>query len=220
MDIYASMNPAKEVGGDFYDFFLLDEDHVCVVIADVSGKGVPAALFMVIAKTLIKNQMQTGCAVNEALSIVNNQLADTDEESFFVTAWVAVIDLRTGETEYCDAGHETALLIHEKGNVEEIRPRKKHPPLAAMEGIKYTKNNFVMKPGDKLFIYTDGVPEATNASDSMYGMKRLETTLASHANDNLRDLFKSIRFDVDSFVGSAPQFDDLTMLGFCYFGKE
>lgn len=214
MDIFASMDPAKEVGGDFYDFFMVDENHIGLVMADVSGKGVPAALFMVIAKTLIKNNMQMNKAVETVLTDSNNQLAENNDELLFVTAWVAVVDLRTGEAAYSDAGHEFALVAHPDGSVEEIHPAKKKMPLAAMEGMTYLRDSFNLNYGDKLFLYTDGVPEATNASDEQYGMERLKKVLGEHATDLPKDILAAVRADVDAFVGDAPQFDDLTMLAF------
>ena len=212
VEIYASMDPAKEVGGDFYDFFMIDENHLCIVIADVSGKGVPAALFMVVAKTLIKNHMQSGETISKALTETNNQLSENNDEMLFVTAWLGVLDLTTREVEYCDAGHEAALLIHENGTVETIKAKKKYPPLATMEGTKYATSTFSMVPGDKLFIYTDGVPEATDKNDKLYGMSRLKNLLESTQAENPKTLLSLVRSDVDKFVGDAPQFDDLTML--------
>ena len=214
IDIYASMDPAKEVGGDFYDMFMIDENHLAVVIADVSGKGVPAALFMVIAKTLLKNHLQAMESVDEVLNNTNSQLTENNDEMLFVTAWVAVIDLRTGYIEYSDAGHEIGLILHEDGEVEEIKPMKKKPPLATVEGIRYQKNSFTLHKGERLFIYTDGVPEATNAAGELYGMKRLEDLLAKHTNAKPNEILVKVREDVDAFVGDAPQFDDLTMLAF------
>ena len=214
MDIYASMDPAKEVGGDFYDFFMVDEDHIGLVMADVSGKGVPAALFMVIAKTLIKNNMQMDKSVEDVLTDSNNQLAENNEELLFVTAWVAVVSLTTGEVEYSDAGHEFALVVHPDGSVDEIQPAKKRMPLAAMEGLNYLRDGFQLNLGDKLFLYTDGVPEATNSENEQYGMERLKDILSNHYADSPEDILSAVRADVDSFVGDAPQFDDLTMMAF------
>jgi sigma-B regulation protein RsbU (phosphoserine phosphatase) len=179
-----------------------------------SSKGVPAALFMVIAKTLIKNNMQMDKSVEEALTDSNTQLSENNEELLFVTAWVSVVDLNTGAVEYSDAGHEFALVAHPNGTVEEIRPAKKKMPLAAMEGMTYLRDSFELEVGDKLFLYTDGVPEATNASEEMYGMERLKKVLGEHALDKPADILKAVRKDVDAFVGDAPQFDDLTMLAF------
>ncbi|MBR4719186.1 MAG: SpoIIE family protein phosphatase [Lachnospiraceae bacterium] len=211
-DLYAKMDPAKEVGGDFYDFFFVDDDHLALVMADVSGKGVPAALFMVIAKTLIKNHAQAGEKVEDVFMNSNNQLCEGNGEELFVTAWLGIIDLKTGNMKFCDAGHENPYIIHEDGSVDVIKPEKKKPPLAAMEGIRYVSHEVVLKKGDCLFTYTDGVPEATNANDELYGTDRLEKVLMDNANDDPETLLTHVRENVDSFVAEAPQFDDLTML--------
>ncbi len=213
-DLYATMEPAKEVGGDFYDFFLIDDSHLGLVIADVSGKGVPAALFMVIAKTLIKNHAQEGESVDDVLAISNNQLCEGNGEEMFVTAWIGVIDLKTGVMRYCDAGHENPYIIHSDNTVEMLVPPKKRPPLAAMEGMKYIPNETTLRKGDSLYLYTDGVPEATNTDNELYGTDRLMRVLEEKGNEELSALLHDIRKDVDEFVGDAPQFDDITMLAF------
>ncbi len=214
MDIFASMDPAKEVGGDFYDLFMVDDDHLAVVMADVSGKGVPAALFMVIAKTLIKNHLQNKEPVNEALINANNQLCEGNDEGYFVTTWAAVVDLKTGDVEFADAGHELPLVIHPDGSVEGFKPTKKRPPLATMEDLQFLLDRFNLAPGDKLFLYTDGVPEATNAENELYGMDRLKAVLEKNCKATPKEILVAVRADVDAFVGDAPQFDDLTMLAF------
>ena len=214
MDIFASMDPAKEVGGDFYDLFMVDDDHLAVVMADVSGKGVPAALFMVIAKTLIKNHLQNKEPVNEALINANNQLCEGNDEGYFVTTWAAVVDLKTGDVEFADAGHELPLVIHTDGSVEGFKPTKKRPPLATMEDLQFLLDRFNLAPGDKLFLYTDGVPEATNAENELYGMDRLKAVLEKNCKATPKEILVAVRADVDAFVGDAPQFDDLTMLAF------
>lgn len=213
-ELYAKMDPAKEVGGDFYDFFMVDDDHIALVIADVSGKGVPAALFMVIAKTLIKNHAKAGQKVEEVFMASNDQLCEGNGEELFVTAWIGVIDLRTGAMTYCDAGHENPYIIHADGSLDMLKPPKKKPPLAAMEGIIYTVNETVLNKGDCIFLYTDGVPEATNANDELYGIERLEKILKDKSSDDTETLLKDVRANVDEFVADAPQFDDLTMLAF------
>ncbi|MCR5178872.1 MAG: PP2C family protein-serine/threonine phosphatase [Lachnospiraceae bacterium] len=215
MDLFAIMDPAKEVGGDFYDFFMLDENRIVLVMADVSGKGVPAALFMVIAKTLIKNRMIAGESVEKALSAVNNQLGENNDEMLFVTAWACVIDMTNGHAEYSDAGHETAYVKHLDGSVVPIKPAKKYPPLAALDDIEYVKEEFDLGVGDILFLYTDGVPEATNTEEEMYGTGRLEAFLGGDKSASMKDLLEGMHKDVDLFVGEADQFDDLTILGFC-----
>ena len=213
-DIYAKMDPAKEVGGDFYDFFMVDDDHIALVIADVSGKGVPAALFMVVSKILIKNHAKAGKSVEDIFMSTNDQLCEGNSEEMFVTAWIGIIDLNTGVMKYCDAGHEYPYIIHEDGGVDMLKPVKKKPPLAAMGGIKYIMSETTLKKGDCILLYTDGVPEATNASDELYGVERLEKILKEKGADDPEALLKDIRADVDGFVSDAPQFDDLTMLAF------
>ena len=211
--LFASMDPAKEVGGDFYDFFFVDPDHLAVVIADVSGKGVPAALFMVIAKTLLKNHGQDGASPEMALFHTNNQLCEGNGGELFVTAWLGILDIRTGILSFSEAGHETPILLHADGTLEELKPKRKKPPLATLEGLKYLPNTIQLHKGDCLFLYTDGVPEATNAQEEMYGMERMEQFLRKHYADEPAALLHAVRQDVDQFVGDAPQFDDLTMLG-------
>ncbi len=211
-DLYAKMDPAKEVGGDFYDFFFVDNDHIAIVIADVSGKGIPAALFMVIAKTLIKNHAQAGEEAARIFMNSNDQLCEGNGEELFVTAWIGIIDLKTGVMSFCDAGHENPYILHKDGSVELLTPVKKKPPLAAMEGMTYLANEVTLEPGDLVFLYTDGVPEATNAGNDMYTTQRLEELLKEHYEEDPETLLSSVRADVDDFVAGAPQFDDLTML--------
>ncbi|HCM92978.1 MAG TPA: hypothetical protein DIS78_10485 [Lachnospiraceae bacterium] len=213
-ELYAKMDPAKEVGGDFYDFFMVDDDHIALVIADVSGKGVPAALFMVIAKTLIKNYSKSGTSVEDIFIKTSDQLCEGNGEGLFVTAWIGIIDLNTGVMTYCDAGHEYPYVIHADGSIEILKPQKKKLPLAAMAGIQYISNEITLKKGDCLLLYTDGVLEATDADNRLYGPERLEAVLSDKWTDDTKTLLKDIRADVDDFVAGAPQFDDLTMLAF------
>lgn len=218
LSIFASMTPAKEVGGDFYDLFLIDDHHVALVIADVSGKGVPAALFMVIAKTLIKNRLQTGESPAEALSIVNNQLCEGNESQFFVTVWCAVIDLETGDGFEVNAGHEYPAVRRDNGEYALIKT-KHMPAVAFMEGLKYRQTPLHLDPGDSIFVYTDGVPEATNANNELFGNDRLLDALNRNPAATPAELLPSVKKEIDEFVGDAPQFDDITMLGFVYHGK-
>ena len=215
-DIYATMNPAKEVGGDFYDFFLVDDDHLAVVIADVSGKGVPAALFMVIAKTLIKDHAQQGTQPEEVFTEVNRLLCEANDEGMFVTAWMGVLELSTGHLAYVNAGHNPPLLRH-GGKYEFLRTRSGFI-LAGMEGMRYRPASLELSPGDAVYLYTDGVTEATNENRQLYGDQRLYDTLNAHADSGPETLLKIVKDDVDAFVGDTPQFDDITMLGLCYLG--
>lgn len=218
-DIFATMNPAKEVGGDFYDFFLVDGEHIAIVMADVSGKGVPAALFMVIAKTLIKNRTQMGGTPAEILADVNEQLCEGNEAGLFVTVWLAIIEIATGKGIAANAGHEYPALKRKDGSFELLKNRNS-PAVAIMEGIQYREREFELKTGDRLFLYTDGVPEATNTENELYGTDRMIETLNRDTGRPLPQVLQMLKEDIDSFVGEAPQFDDVTMLVFDYYGPK
>ena len=214
-DIYATMDPAKEVGGDFYDFFLVDDDHLAVVVADVSGKGVPAALFMVIAKTLIKNHAQNRETPAEVFTHTNAQLCEGNDAGLFVTAWMAVLEISTGKLTYVNAGHNPPLLQRAGGSYEWLKSRPGFV-LAGMEGMRYRENEMELHPGDRLFLYTDGVTEATDANKELYGDDRLQAALDRQGNVPVRQLLTGIKESIDAFVGDAEQFDDITMLGLEY----
>lgn len=218
-DIYATMTPAKEVGGDFYDFFLIDDDHLAVVIADVSGKGVPAALFMVIAKTLIKNHAQNKETLAEVFTNTNEQLCENNKEGMFVTGWMGVLTISTGKFEYVNAGHNPPLLKKVNGEFEYLKSRAGFV-LAGMEGVRYRQSELQLEVGDVLYLYTDGVTEATNARNELYGETRLKAILNSHTNDVPNGILSAVKQDIDLFVDEAPQFDDITMLCLKYTGKE
>ncbi len=217
-DIHATMNPAKEVGGDFYDFFLIDDDHLAMVIADVSGKGVPAALFMVIAKTLIKNHAQTGASPAKAFERTNAQLCEGNEAGLFVTAWMGVLEISTGNLKYVNAGHNPPLIKRD-GKYEYLKGRHGFI-LAGMEDMHYRESSIDLAPGDVLFLYTDGVTEATNLDNELYGEDRLKNILNCQSASSSSELLKAVKQDVDLFVGEADQFDDITMLGLCYIGND
>ena len=217
-DIYATMTPAKEVGGDFYDFFLVDDDHLAMVMADVSGKGVPAALFMVIAKTLIKNRTQMGGSPAEILGYVNEQLCEGNEAELFVTVWLAVLEISTGKGMAANAGHEHPVIRRGDGSFELIKYRHS-PAVATMEGIKFREHEFEMHPGDCLYVYTDGVPEATNSEDELFGCDRMLDALNQKPQASTQELLFGVKEKIDAFVGEAPQFDDITMLCLDYYGK-
>jgi sigma-B regulation protein RsbU (phosphoserine phosphatase) len=220
-DIYATMNPAKEVGGDFYDFFLVDDNHIAMVMADVSGKGVPAALFMVIAKTLIKNRTLMGGTPSEILENVNNQLCEGNQAELFVTVWMAILDISTGKGIAANAGHEHPVIkrvTNGDGKYEYVKYRHS-PAVATMEGLKFRQHEFEMNPGDVLYVYTDGVLEATNADNELYGEERLLNVLNGNSDKSIEEILHEVKADVDKFVGNAPQFDDITMLGFEYYGN-
>ena len=216
-DIYATMDPAKEVGGDFYDFFLVDDDHLAVVIADVSGKGVPAALFMVIAKTLIKNHAQNKETPGDVFTQTNGQLCEGNDAGLFVTAWMGILEISTGKFTYVNAGHNPPLLKRAGGPFEWLKSRPGFV-LAGMEGVRYRENTLQLEPGDRLYLYTDGVTEATNGAQELYGEDRLQAALNEAPDLPVEELLPRIKNSIDTFVGDADQFDDITMLGLSYKG--
>lgn len=217
-EIAALMQPAKEVGGDFYDFFFVDENHLAIVMADVSGKGVPAALFMVIGKTLIKDHTQPGRNLGEVFGEVNNILCASNSENLFITAFVGVLDLTTGEFPYVNAGHELPFICHE-GSFEAHRIEPGFV-LAGLEDMRYQAGCFMLAEGDKLFQYTDGVTEATNAGNHLYGMQRLYDILNRNSDGSPEEILRAVKKDIDEFVGDAPQFDDITMLCLTFKKKK
>ncbi|MBI4858349.1 MAG: PP2C family protein-serine/threonine phosphatase [Acetobacterium woodii] len=212
-DIYATMQPAKEVGGDFYDFFTIDDDHLAVVIADVSGKGVPAALFMVVAKTLIKNHTQAGLAPVEVFTLVNAQLCENNDVGMFVTAFMGVFEISTHQFTCVNAGHNPPLLKRSAGGFEYLKLHTGFV-LGGMEEIKYQQLEMQLANDDELYLYTDGVTEATNANDELYGEDRLFSVLNRNAELKPEALLSIIKKDIDNFVNGAPQFDDITMVAF------
>ena len=217
-DIYAMMDPAREVGGDFYDFFLVDPDHLAVVIADVSGKGVPAALFMVIARTLIKNHAQGGESPKDVFAQVNEQLCEGNDAGLFVTAWMGILEISTGQFVYANAGHNPPLLRRAGERFEWLRS---HPGfvLAGMEGSRYQEYALTLAPGDTLYLYTDGVTEAVNAGQELFGEERLQEALNEEPGLPVRRLLPRIRGCIDAFAGEEEQVDDITMLGLYYAQK-
>jgi len=216
-DIYATMKTAKEVGGDFYDFFLIDNTHLGLVMADVSGKGVPASLFMVIAKTLIKNHAQLGKNAAETFTAVNEQLCEGNEAGMFVTAWLGILDIAAGRLVYANAGHNPPALRRGAGNYEYLQCRPGFV-LAGMEGITYRQAELDLQPGDRLYLYTDGVTEATSGTEELFGEARLLETLNGSDGLPLTQVLERVQRDVEAFVGGAPQFDDITMLLLEYRG--
>ncbi len=217
-DVYAMNIPAKEVGGDFYDFFLIDENHLAIVIADVSGKGVPAALFMVIAKTMIKNHAQLGKSPAEVFTTVNNQLYEGNDENMFVTAWMGILEVETGKFTYVNAGHNPPLLKH-AGNDYNWLKSKPGFVLAGMENINYYQNEIDLEPGDRVYLYTDGVTEAINHDDELFGDLRLLQVMNNKNDPNLTELLSYVKEEIDIFAGNKEQFDDITMLVMEYKDK-
>ena len=220
-DIFASMDPAKEVGGDFYDFFMIDDDHLAMVIADVSGKGVPAALFMMSSKILINDHAIMGGNPGEILDRVNKQVFAMNKANMFVTVWLGILEISTGKLTSASAGHEYPM-ININGRYELLKD-KHGMPVGAMKMSKYHTKlcEIQLKKGDSIFVYTDGVAEATNANNELFGTERTLDALNAIPKDAAQqDVLKGVRAAVDAFVKEAPQFDDLTMLGLRYFGPE
>ncbi|MCD7829624.1 MAG: SpoIIE family protein phosphatase [Clostridiales bacterium] len=218
-DIYATMEPAKEVGGDFYDFFLVDADHLAVVVADVSGKGVPAALFMVIAKTLIKNHAQNREKLEDVFTHTNEQLCEGNDAGLFVTAWIGLLEISTGAFTYVNAGHNPPLLKRVDGNYEWMKARSGFV-LAGMEGARYHELTDHLDPGDKLFLYTDGVTEAANSAEELFGSERLQAALNQRIDLPPQKLLTELKQSIDDFAGDAEQFDDITMVSLEYKGAR
>ena len=218
-DISAMMLPAKEVGGDFYDFFMVDDDHLALVTADVSGKGVPAALFMMISKTLIKNETMHGRAPAEVLRVVNEQLGENNKEGMFVTVWLGVLELSTGKLRYADAGHEKLLLCRD-GNWSYVEKKRRSaaiamlPPeiLETLPESPFVDGELQLSPGDVIFQYTDGVTEATNAQEELFGEARLLDAMNRAPSRKPMEILPWLHGEIDAFVRETPQFDDITML--------
>lgn len=217
-DVYAVMDPAKEVGGDFYDFFLIDKNHLALVIADVSGKGIPAALFMMVSKILIQNYVKSGMNPAEVLGTVNKQICANNREEMFVTVWLGVLDLTTGDLVAANAGHEYPALLEADGQFELIKDKHGFV-VGGVDDVVYKEYEMKLTPGSKLFLYTDGVPEAMNEDQDMFGTERMLEALNKDKGAGPEELLHNVRAAVDSFVGDAEQFDDLTMLCVEYKGK-
>ena len=210
-DIYALMDPAREVGGDFYDFFLIDKDHLAMVIADVSGKGIPAALFMMMSKILVKNYVTTGSSPAEALAAVNNTICQNNTNDMFVTIWLGILTISTGKIIAANAGHEYPILQRAGGQFEVIKDKHGFV-VGSMPNLKYSEYEIDFHTGDTLFVYTDGLPESTNSANEQFGLDRILEVLNSEPDGEVEDLFVSMGVAVAEFVQDAEQFDDLTML--------
>ena len=216
-DIFASMYPAKEVGGDFYDFFFIDDDHITLVIADVSGKGVPAALFMMSSKMLIKSYSLFNGTPAEILGAVNDRICENNADNMFVTVWLGILEISTGKLTCCNAGHEDPVIRRADGKFELLKD--KHGLFVGVMPEKYNEYEIKLEKGDIVFVYTDGLPEATNSELKMFRTERMVEALNSAPDGTLSELLQTVKSRVDEFVGEAPQFDDLTMLAIKYFGK-
>ncbi|WP_300565784.1 PP2C family protein-serine/threonine phosphatase [uncultured Acetatifactor sp.] len=217
-DIFATMNPAKEVGGDFYDFFLTDSDHLALVVADVSGKGIPAALFMVISKTLIKNQAQMGDSPAQILQAVNDQLCENNEAEMFVTVWLGILEISTGKLTAVNAGHEYPIMKKDGGEYEMLDDPHGFV-MGVMPGMQYQEYEIWMHKGDSIYVYSDGAPDAVNAEEEQFERERLLASLNRVPGASPSELLGQVKGDIDRFVGEAAQFDDITMLCVRYCGS-
>ena len=218
-DIYASMDPAKEVGGDFYDYFFVDDDHLCVLIADVSGKGVPAALFMMASKIILQSTAMMGKSPKEILARTNKALCSNNEAEMFVTVWLGILETSTGKMTAANAGHEYPVLKKPDGGFELLKDKHGFV-LGGMEGVRFSEYELTLEKGSKIFVYTDGVPEATNADEEMFGTERMVEALNRDPDASPQGVLKNVREAVDGFVKEAEQFDDLTMLCLEYYGQD
>ncbi len=216
--VYALMDPAREVGGDFYDFFLIDEDHLCLVIADVSGKGIPASLFMMASKIVISNNAMSGKTPAQILTDTNAAICSNNHAEMFVTVWLGILELSTGHLTAANAGHEYPVIKRPSGKYELLKDKHGFV-IGGMEGIKYSQYEMDLEPGSKLFVYSDGLPEATAVDGAMYGTDRIVEALNAAPDLDPEGTILSVGESVAAFVGSAEQFDDLTMLAFEYIGQ-
>ena len=216
-EIFAMMEPAREVGGDFYDFFFIDPDHLCMVIADVSGKGIPAALFMMVSKIILQSCAMLGVSVAEILEKTNEAICSNNTTEMFVTGWLGVLEISTGVLTAANAGHEYPVIKRADG-VFELHKDKHGFVIGGIEGTKYKEYTLEFKPGDKIFLYTDGVPEATDDKDRMFGTDRMTASLNNIAEASPEQIIKHVRADIEEFVNGAEQFDDITMMCLEYKG--
>ena len=218
-EIFATMDPAREVGGDFYNFYFVDDDHLAIVIGDVSGKGIPAALFMMVTNILISDRTQMGGTPSQILAYTNDNLGAHNEAEMFVTVWLGILELSTGKLIASNAGHEFPAIGHAGGGYEILKDKHGFV-VGGMTGVSYTDYEIQLHPGDKLFLYTDGVPEATSSTDGMFGLDRMLEALNRNSESSPEELLKNVRVAVDGFVKDDEQFDDLTMMCVEYKGKE
>ena len=218
-DIYAAMDPAREVGGDFFDFFFIDDDHLAIAIADVSGKGVPAALFMMASMIMLHDSALVEKDPARVLESINNSIGSANRESMFVTVWLGVLEVSTGRLVAANAGHECPVVMHPGGDFEMVRDKHGFV-IGALENMRYTSYEIQLEPGSKLFVYTDGVPEATAADMQMLGTERMVETLRGAQDGTPEQIIGSVKQAIKDFVGDAEQFDDVTMLCLEYKGAE
>ena len=217
-DLFASMDPAREVGGDFYDYYLIDDDHLCLVMADVSGKGVPAALFMMASKIILENNAQMGKSPAQILTDTNTTICSNNHVDMFVTVWLGILEISTGRLTAANAGHEYPAIKQPDGSFTLLKDRHSFV-IGGLEGIRYQEYELQLEPGSRLFLYTDGLPEATDADGNMFGTDRMLAALNETTDTSPSEILQTVRRSVDHFVKEAEQFDDLTMLCFIYSGN-
>ena len=218
-EIWATMHTAKEVGGDFYDFYFVDDDTLAFLVADVSGKGIPAAMFMMQSKTLLKSYAETDMSVESVFTHANEKLCENNEAGMFVTAWMGYLNVKTGMLTFANAGHNPPLVKHTDGSFSYLKSRAGFV-LAGMDGVRYRKNELQLAPGDKIYLYTDGVTEATDLEEKLYGEERLLALMNRHTNSDVQTICEAVKADVDLFAGEAEQFDDITMVCVAYHGPQ
>lgn len=211
VDIYASMEAAKDIGGDFYDFFRIDDDHIALVVADVCGKGIPAALFMAVSRTIIRSKGMQGCSAETCMTESNHLLAAYSIDNMFVTVFYAIYNVKTGFISYSNAGHNPPLLLRQDGSVSEL-PVMKNTIVGVIDNIEYQKDTLQLEQGDTLFMFTDGVTEATDAAYNEFGVERLGDILSQHSHSNCQQIVEAVKKGVKDFVGETEQSDDITML--------
>ncbi len=210
-DLYASMEAAKDIGGDFYDFFRIDDDHIALVIGDVCGKGIPAALFMAVSRTFIRSVGMQFEHVGECMTNVNRLLASSSVDYMFVTVFYAIYDIRTGLLTYCNGGHNPPYLLHANGTTEEL-PVSDNLIVGALKGIQFKENALQLDHGDTLVMYTDGVPEAMKPTREVFGMKRFGNTLSGLIGKSSQEVVETVKAEVADFIGDDEQSDDITLL--------
>jgi sigma-B regulation protein RsbU (phosphoserine phosphatase) len=219
VDLYAVLDPARDVGGDLYDFFFIDDYKLCFAIGDVSGKGVPASLFMAITRTLLRAKVQKNRPVQEIVKSMNEELCQGNENSMFVTFFLGIIDLKTGKTDYCNAGHNHPYLLKADGTVEEIKGTH-GTPLGIFEDIDYKSDKLRLQKGDSILMFTDGIPEAMNANDELFTDQRLAEFLKDYPLKSPKTITLDLLNEVQQFAGDAVQSDDITILSLTYYLKK
>ena len=211
VDIYASMVAAKDIGGDFYDFFRIDDDHIALVIADVCGKGIPAALFMAVSRTIIRSKGMQGCTAQECMTECNRLLAAYSIDNMFVTVFYAIYNIKTGFVSYCNAGHNPPHILRQDGTVSEL-PLSKNTIVGVFDGLEYQEETLQLEKGETLVMYTDGVTEATDVALKEFGIERLNNILCHQGDASCQQIVEAVKAGIKDFVGDAEQSDDITML--------